>query len=461
MLRERELSDTIQHAIILEYRSFMFIGWEWLVIVLMLVLNAFFAAYEMALASVSRSRLAVLVSRKRRGAEEAAFMKDRMEASLAVVQVGITFVGAIAAATGGIGSAEILGPYFKNTLGFPLFWSKMAALFAVVIPYSLVTIVFAELVPKMFALNNREFICLRLSPMMKMFSVVFYPVITVLEKIVKGTLHLGKKTRYLRGKNEDEPGLHELHAAVTLARASRLIGAREEKIVLSAAQLSVRPVREIMLPIADVSTIPLKSALSDALLRAHLDMHTRFPVCEEEGNPQTIQGYLNFKDIMMALKLNSQDPTIRGIVRPIKTVNGDTPIAQVLEKMMQEKIHIALVGDQEQRAIGMVTLEDIIEELVGEIEDEFDRLPTYVHPYAGGWIVGGGVPMSTVAQTTGIELISKPLHDGPFRLADWCAQKLSAPLHGGEVIESDGLSVTVRKLRRKKLSEASVSVVKN
>lgn len=439
----------------------MFIGWEWLVIALMLVLNAFFAAYEMALASVSRARLAVLVAGKRRGAEEAAFMKDRMEASLAVVQVGITFVGAIAAATGGAEAADTIDPYLQNILGWPPFWSEMTALFAIVIPYSFVTIVFAELVPKMFALNNRELICLRLSPMMKMFSVVFSPVIAVMEKIVKVTLHLGKKTRYLRDKKEDEPGLHELHAAVTLARASRLIGAREEKIVLSAAQLSVRPVRDIMLPIADISTIPLKSTLSDALLRAHLDMHTRFPVCEVEGDPQTIQGYLNFKDIMMALKLNSQDPTIRGIVRPIKTVDGDTPIAQVLEKMMQEKLHIALVAGKDQKLIGMVALEDIIEELVGEIEDEFDRLPVYIHPYAGGWIVGGGVPMSTVVQTTGTILTSKPANEGPYRLADWCAQKHKAPLHGGEVIESDGIQVTVRKLRRKKLSEASVSIVKN
>ena len=439
----------------------MFIGSEWIIIGLMLAVTAVFAAYEMAIASISRSRIAVLVARKRKGAEEAAYMKDRMEVSLAVVQVGMTLAGAIAAATGGSSVADSLEPYLRSQYGLSETWAKIDALIMLIIPYSAFTIVFAELIPKMFALNNRELICLLLSPIMKVFAVTFYPVIRLLEMIVKWTLHLGSKTRYLRGKKEDEPDLHELHAAVTLARASRLIGAREEKIVLSAAQLSIRPVQEIMLPIADISTIPLKSTLSDALLRAHLDMHTRFPVCEEEGNPQTIQGYLNFKDIMMALKLNSQDPTIKGIVRPIKTVDGDMPIAQALEKMMQEKLHIALVADKDQKNIGMVALEDIIEELVGEIEDEFDRLPTYIHPYAGGWIMGGGVPMATVVQTTGTLLTTKPSNEGPFRLADWCAQKIKAPLHGGEIIESDGLQVTVRKMRRKKLSEASVSIVKD
>ena len=439
----------------------MFSITEWLIIGVMLVITAIFAGYEMALASVSRSRLAVLVARKRKGAEEAAYMKDRMEASLAVVQVGMTLAGAIAAATGGSGVADSLEPYLRSHFGFGETLAKVGALVLLLVPYSTFTIVFAELIPKMFALNNREAVCLSLSPGMKVFAGMMYPVVAVLEAILKSTLKLLSKSRYGRGKKDDNQGLHELSAAATLARASRLIGAREEKIVLSAAQLSVRPVKEIMLPIADVSMIQLKSTLSEALLRAHLDMHTRFPVCETEGDPQTIQGYLNFKDIMMALKLNSQDPTVKGIIRPIKTVANDTPISQVLEKMMLEKLHIALVADSHQVIVGMVALEDIIEELVGEIEDEFDRLPTYIHPYAGGWIMGGGVPMTTVAQTTDLLIPANPSGEGHFRLADWCAKNIKAPLRGGETIEADGLQVTVRKLRRKKLSEASVSIAKS
>ena len=437
----------------------MFFGFEWAVIAMMLVLNAVFAAYEMAIASIPRSRLAVLIAAKRKGAEDAAYMKDRIEASLAVVQVGITFVGAIAAATGGAEVADSIQPYLSEA-GMSEALAEIVSLMILVIPYSLVTIVFAELIPKMFALNNRELICLMLSPVMKIFAIVAYPVITVLERVVKFFLRAGDRSGYIKKVTGDQPGLHELNAAATLARASRLIGAREEKIVLSAAQVSVRPVKEIMLPIADVSMIPLKSTLSEALLRAHLDMHTRFPVCEREDDPQTIQGYLNFKDIMMALKLNALDPTVRGIIRPIKTVEGDTPIAQVLEKVIQEKLHIALVGDENQKIIGMVTLEDIIEELVGEIEDEFDRLPTYIHPFAGGWIVGGGVSMHVLAQTIGISEPAKPSGEGPYRLTDWCAQVYHAPLRGGEVIEGKGFYLTVRKLRRKKLSEASISLIK-
>ncbi len=430
---------------------------ELIIIVLMLVMNAFCAAYEMALASVSRARLSVLVNRKRKGAEEAAFMKDRMEASLAVVQVGITLCGAIAAATGGAGVIELIAPYLQNTYGFSDLWARVFSLIFLIIPLSGVTIIFAELIPKMFALNNRESICLWLSPMMKMFFQIAYPVIIVMESIVKWVLLQGHKSKRFRSKVEDRLDLHELTAAVTLARASRLIGAREEKIVLSAAQLSVRPVKDIMLSASDISMIWLECALSEALLRAHMDMHTRFPVCSKEGDPQTIIGYLNFKDIMMALKLNPADPSVKGIVRPIKTVESTAPISQVLERMMQEKLHIALVA-QEGIIIGMVTLEDIIEELVGEIEDEFDRLPTHIHPYGAGWIMGGGVPMNLVAQAAGVSWAPEESGEPAIKLFEWVARKRPGVLIGGEVIEGNGLQVMVRKLRRKKLGEAIVSL---
>jgi len=319
-------------------------------------------------------------------------------------------------------------------------------------------IVFAELVPKTYALNNTVWVCLTLSPMMKVLSQIGYPFVVVFEYLVKRIVAFMHIKGKMRSGMEDQAGLHELTAAVSLARASRLIGAREEKIVLSAAELSVRPVREIMLFIADISMIPLESTMSDALLIAHLDMHTRFPICAEKGDPQTIQGYVNFKDIITALKLNPSDPSIRGIVRPLKTVVEDTPISQVLEQMMQEKLHIALVASKDQRIIGLISLEDIIEELVGEIEDEYDRLPTHIHPYGAGWIMGGGVPMSTVAQTAGIHWAPKNQTESAYKLADWFSKKYGKVLKGGEEVEAGGLHVSVRKLRRKKLGEGIVMI---
>src|SRR3989338_2452369 len=251
---------------------------ELIVITFMLTFNAVFAAYEMALASISRVRLTVLVNQKRKGAAEAAFMKDRMEASLAVVQVGITLVGAIAAATGGVGVNELLTPYLANQFGLSHTWAEILALVFFIIPLSCFTIIFLELIPKTYALSNKVWVCLILSPAMKILSQMIYPLINILERIVKGVIHIVyKRTPKISGK-EEHVGFHELITLISLARTSRLIGAREERIVVSAAQLSLRHIKEIMLPIEDVSTIPATSTLTEALVKAHLDMHTRFPV---------------------------------------------------------------------------------------------------------------------------------------------------------------------------------------
>jgi putative hemolysin len=434
-------------------------GYELLIILLMLFFNAVFAAYEMALASISRARLVTLCQQKKRGAEEASYMKNRMEASLAVVQLGITLAGAIAAATAGAGAQGFFAPYFAQTFGISESYADVLAVICIVIPLSAFTIIFAELVPKMFALDNREWVCLSLSPPMKMIATFANPVVAFFETIVKNIMGLSSKK--LKGETAsayDKQSLHELNAAAAIARTARLIGAHEEKIVLSAAQLPHRKVTDIMLPAADISTIPITTSLAQALVKAHLDMHTRFPVCEEENNPQTIIGYINFKDIINALKLNPENPTIQGITRPIKKLSADTSLSQALAEMMREKMHITVIVSANQQVIGMITLEDIIEELVGEIEDEFDRLPTYVHPCGSGWIMGGGVPMKMVASTLGIEQPPDlPDHNPP--LAEWVVQKMGRPVEGGEVFRHNNISVSVRKLRRKKLAEALVSKI--
>jgi putative hemolysin len=430
-------------------------AFELITIFVMLIFNAFFASYEMALASISRSRLAVLLSQKKKGAEAAVFMKDRMEASLAVIQLGITLVGAIAAATGGAGIEESLSPVFENKFGFTETWAEVVSLICLIIPLSCFTIIFGELIPKVFALQNQERVCLGLSPVMKVLSFVVYPVVNLFEGIVKKIIAFGSKKMDLQ--KPEEQGLHELRAAVSLARSSKLIGAHEEKIVLSASNLAIRPVSSAMIPASDIAMISVSCSLDEAFVKAHMDMHTRFPVCEKENDPQTIIGYVNFKDIILALKVNPSDPSIRGITRPLKSFAVKTPISQVLSQMMQEKIHIALVRSNENKIEGFITLEDILEELVGEIEDEFDRMPTHIHPYGTSWIMGGGVPMHLVAEKMGKDLKLIQSEAVSLTLNDWCSQKLGRVPQGADIIEQDGIRVTIRKIRRKKVAEAILS----
>lgn len=434
------------------------IGVEIVIILLMLLLNAIFASYEMALASTSRSRLLALQQAKKKGAEQALYMKDRMEASLAVVQLGITLAGAIAAATGGASVQESIAPRLAANFGIPAVYAEVLSLLCLILPLSAFTIVFAELVPKMFALTHKEGVCMALSPAMKMITHIAGPLVSLFENAVKRIMLLSaKKKAVLEPSLDEQQGLHELTAAVALARASRLIGAHEERIVLSAASLSTRPIRDIMLLASDISMISIHDSLSDALIKAHMDMHTRFPVCSKNNDPQSIEGYVNFKDILLAIKMNSADPTLRGITRAVMRIDQKTPISQALSLMIQSKSHIALVAGEENQILGMITLEDILEELVGEIEDEFDRLPTHIQPYGSVWLMGGGVSMKNVWATLGLPEPALEVDKKVPTLSEWCLEKLGGAAAGGEVIQADQISVVVRKLRRKKIAEGVVS----
>jgi putative hemolysin len=428
-----------------------------LIIGLMLLFNAFFAAYEMALAAVSKARLTALTEGKQAGAKEALFMKDHMEASLAVIQLGITLVGAIAAATGGASADETFTPYLMQRFGLSKSVADFFAIAFVIVPLSAVTIVLGELVPKTFALGNKEWVCLRFSRIMRGLYIVFYPVVYVLERVVKRIMSVGSRNLKRSGDFPEGSHIHEIKAAASMARASKLIGAGQERILHSAAELSARPVKNILIPAAHISMIPVSFSLADALARAHLDMHTRFPVCGVDGDPQTIMGYVNFKDILFALNLNAGDPTLKGIMRSIKSVTADSKNSTILEEMIRESAHIAVVRDASGKILGLVTMEDLLEELVGEIQDEYDRLPTYIHPYLGGWIMGGGVPMNTLASTVGI---SKSFSQGTRvpTLSEWCRMLKGELLHGGESVAFDGLTVVVRKLRRQQVAEALVTM---
>jgi putative hemolysin len=430
-------------------------GYELIVIGAMLVLNAVFAAYEMGLASISRARLALLLSEHRKGATDAVFMKDRMEASLAIIQVGITVVGVVAAASGGAGVKDTFSPYVQQQWGLSETLADVLVLALLIIPLTFVTIIFAELVPKIIALRNNEWVVLRLSPPMRVLSRVAHPVIVVIEGTVKAVIRL------LPGQAKSEATtrsqwLHELRAAVSLARTSQLLGERQEKIVLAAASLSMRPVRDIIIPIQDMSMIYIGDSLMDALVQAHRDMHTRFPVCKIKDDPQSVDGFINFKDIVAAMRVNPKDPSIKGISRPVTKVPEDMLLSQLLEMMIQQKTHIVMVLSKAGSVLGMVTLEDVMEELVGEIEDEFDRLPSHIHPYGAEWIMGGGVPMSTVAATLGLDWSGKLTGWRVPTLAEWTLKHAPPGLAGGETFECEGLRIMARKFRRKKLMEAVV-----
>ncbi|MSR47787.1 MAG: HlyC/CorC family transporter [Planctomycetes bacterium] len=432
-----------------------------LVVAVLLGLNALFAAYEMALSAASMARLTSLAKLGTRGASAAVQMKLKMERSLAVVQLGITLMGALTGAYGGTSVTTELGPRLQARFAMSAHSAQLLALAIAVIPLAALTIVFGELAPKVLAIRYKERVACMLSPAMALFARIASPAVSLLEGAVRLLLAALHRLRGQRAPQlRDATSLHELQAAAALARTSKLIGAREERIVTSAALLSSRHLREIALPAADISTIPVDLTLEEALVRAHLDMHTRFPVARDEKNPQTIEGYITFKDLVALLKMADGSAGLRAITRPIQRIAGSRTIASALDEMVHGRTHIALVVDEKDWITGMVTLEDILEELVGDIEDEFDRLPNHMVPTGEGVIAGGGVAIEALRKRFAVEApAGEPAQsagDRPLQLADWVAREMKRAPQGGETIELHGLQLLVRKLRRKKLAEAFV-----
>jgi len=423
-----------------------------LIIVAMLAMNAVFAAFELALASVRLPRLGVLAEQGKRGASAAMAMKGRMEASLAVVQLGITLVGAVAAAVGGAGADEYFSPWLQSQLGIQGGYADALALALIVLPLSGATIVLAELVPKSFAIKNAEWVCLKLSIPMRVFATAVYPVVVAIEWATKVLVRAVEKNVDREGFGEEAGGLHEFLAHAKALRATRVLDSQQERVIVGVGRLSKLRLRDVLVPASEIKYINADERLIEALIRVHLDAHTRFLVTERADDPQSIFGYVNVKDLFFLAKTHPENPSVREITRQMLVLAPDVMLGDAFARMMSEHAHLALVRDAKGEVHGMITLEDILEEVVGDIQDEYDRLPKNVVPAGRQWVVGGGVSLGLLRN-----ILSAPGLGGNdserLTLHDWLESRVPT-LRTGETHTVDGLRVLVRKLRRGKVLEA-------
>jgi putative hemolysin len=288
---------------------------------------------------------------------------------------------------------------------------------------------------------------------MEWFSYSVWPAVRFLEATVTWIMHWLRRARLTESTTAEEAKLQELHGAAEMARLARLIGGREHGIIVSALHMKSRALRQVMLPAEYMGVLVADQSLAEALVTAHTEMHTRFPVTEEAGNPQRIMGYVNFKDIVAALRLAPTSPSLRSLVRQLRSFDAEMAVSDCLEYLMKERIHIALVRDAGGKVLGLVTLEDVIEELVGEIYDEFDRLPSHLIRAGRGWIAGGFVSLAQLKATTGLDL--RPISEKPvYTLNDWIVERLDQPPRGGDELVGDNCRVLVRKTRQILVHEA-------
>jgi putative hemolysin len=343
---------------------------ELLIIVLLLGINAFLAASELALVSASRPRLRALADEGNRAARRALDLAETPARFLATVQIGITVAGFFAAAVG----AVTLTKYLDDGLAeLPVDviaeHSRTAAFILITVLLSFLSIVFGELVPKTFAVRRADAIALRIASPIYYLSQLMRPVVRLLTGVTNAVLRLFGSDGRASMPSVTEA---EILAMIDTAHDEGVVEKSEADLVEEALSFGGIQVRNVMIHRVDVEMIPGDTTLHEAMRVFFRTGYSRLPVYRESQDD--IAGVLHIKDAFRLLFDNPNAGSMPSaeLVRPAYVVPETRPIDDTLQDLRTQRTHIAIVVDEYGGLAGIVTLEDLIEELVGEISDEFD-----------------------------------------------------------------------------------------
>ena len=328
---------------------------EVLIVSFCLVFNAIFAAYEMAFVAVHKPELRALARKGNKHAQALLTLRDNPERTLSVLQIGITLVGAIAAAVGGAGATETLEPYFVQRFGMRELAAETLAVVLIVLPITFLSVVVGELVPKTLALRNPMRIVLAGAKWLFIADRVLSPVVRVLEKSTQFILKVF--FRDTKHQNTNAPqGTLEIDSYSPV----------HQSFILNMVDIEKKRIRDIFVPWAQAHSVRHTDSIEEVLQVVLNSGHTRLPVVQDAH----VIGVLHTKEFM-SLK-ESGERNWSAITRPILSVRSSDSALGVMRMMQERRSHMALVVSPENQCEGIITLEDILEEVVGEIRDEDD-----------------------------------------------------------------------------------------
>ena len=336
------------------------------VIVILTLLEGFFVAAEISLVSIRHSRVDQLVDEGSRAARRVRGLLDTPGRFLAVSQLGLTLLGFFASAFAAVslvdGLSALLGRIDVLRDG-----AHVISLVIVTVILALFTIVFAELVPKSLALAHVERFALSLSQPIEIIAHVLGPLISLLTGLTRAvTGALGARV-----SADAQISAEELKLIVERGGEQGVLEAEEEQMINAVIELGDRRVHEVMVPRIDIVGLEVGGTFEEAVERIIAEGHSRLPVWEQSIDQ--IVGILYAKDLLRFLKEASADPPpIRALLRTPLFVPESITIDDLLRQLQRRKVHLAVVLDEYGGTAGLVTIEDLLEEIVGEIQDEYD-----------------------------------------------------------------------------------------
>jgi putative hemolysin len=336
-----------------------------LVVLFLVTVEAFFVAAEIALVTIRHSRVEQLIDEGHRGARRVRRLTQDPARFLAVAQIGVTFVGYLASAYAAVNLADRLA---GSLTGLPVIqnYSTGIAILVVTLLLALFTIVFGELVPKTLALSRPDRVALALAGPLDVVGQILGPLVTLLTWL----------TRKIAGSfgadvRQAQISTQELKLIVERGGEQGVLEAEEEQMISAVIELGDRRLHEVMVPRTGMTAVPVTATMDEVIDTFVREGHSRIPVYNETIDE--IVGILLAKDLLPFLKGVDQKPNLRKLLRPPLFVPESMSIDDLLHKLQRRRVHLAIVLDEYGGTAGMVTIEDLIEEIVGEIQDEYDE----------------------------------------------------------------------------------------
>jgi putative hemolysin len=430
--------------------------------------TSFFVAAEFALVSVRETRIQQLIALGRPGARTALKLKHTIDEFLPAVQLGVTVAGLALGWIGEPAVAQIILTLAAQSLRtLPVHALLYAHTLAVIIAFSLITyfeVLLGELVPKSLALQRAERIALAVAGPMDVFIRITRPIVKLMNS--SATLVL----RLFRAPLRGEGAVHspeELKLIATATRRMGLLPVFQEEIIHRAIELNHVTVREIMTPRGKIFSLPADMLVEQASARIVDEQHSRVPVYEPAVGPEHIIGIVYSKDVSrlmhfrsVALSLGGKGEsglTLRQVMRELDVVPETKLAIELLQEFQERRRHIAIVVDEFGSTVGLVTAEDALEQIVGELDDEFDiAARSTVFNTAGVMSLDG----STTLRDLGTQLHwSFPREPGVETLAGFLLAHLGHIPVAGESVDYEGRRYTIAEMAGRRISRVNVETI--
>jgi putative hemolysin len=418
-----------------------------ILILIFIILNGIFAAAEIAVVTSRKSRIKQLMEEGEHNAEILFAFKEDPDKFLATIQIAVTLVGVLAGAIGGAAAIEVIKPALQQIPFRPVAASAEAiaiGLVTVVITY--LNLIFGELIPKSVALSHPEGVGLSIARIIELFSKIAYVFVKVLTFSTNLLLRpFGRKTFTERAYITEE----EVKMLIREGSEQGVFEPSEQALIHSVFEFTDMSVKEVMLPSPKMVILSVRMPLEDISRIISEEQFSRYPVIGKDLND--IRGILYTKDFFNALGRGNLD--IRKLIKPPFFIPETMKISNLLKEMQKKRVHMALVIDEYGSVSGLVTMEDLLEEIVGEIRDEYDVESPVIQLSDGKFLVDASISIRDLKEDYLIEIPESTEYE---TLSGFLLTALQRIPRIGDTIEAEGKRLTVSEMVGQRIAKVKL-----